>query len=122
MRPYRIISVGWITLCVLSGLVASIQFLNLWWLYEGRFTESLFWNGCAMLIYAFGVVASIFLDRRIMWSRIAICAVVFFSAMVSGLALFDGGSPRWLTALFAFVVFYSWLSIIVLLIPKRYVA
>jgi hypothetical protein len=122
MRPYRILSVGWMTLCVLCGIVALIKFQNLRWLYEDRFTESLFWSGCAILIYALGAVASIFLDRRIFWSRMAVCIVAFFSAMVCGLALLEGGSPRWLTALLAFIVFYSWLSIIVLLIPKRYVA
>lgn len=122
MRPYRILSIGWMTLCVLCGIVALIQFQNLMWLYEDQFTESLFWSGCAILIYALGVVASIFLDRRIFWSRIAVCAVAFFSAMVCALALHDGGSPCWLMVLLAFIVFYSWLSIIVLLVPNRYVA
>jgi len=109
-------------LCVLSGLYAFIQFLNLWWLYEGRLTESLLWNGCASLIYALGVVASVFLDRGIMWSRIAVCVVAFLNAMACYLALQEGGSPRWLTVALAFSVFYSWFSIIVLLIPRRYFA
>ena len=53
--------------------------------------------------------------------RVAIGVVAFFSAMVCGLALLAGGSPAWLTAMLGCVVFYSWLSIIVLLIPKKYV-
>jgi len=122
MRTYRILSVSWITLCVLCGIVALINILNLLWLYEHPFTKSIFWSGCALLVYISGMVAGIFLDRRFMWSRVIICVVAFFSAMVCGLALFDGGSPAWLTAILGFIVFYSWLSIIVLLIPIKYVS
>ena len=122
MKPYRILSVSWMTLCVFSGIIAFMQFRYLQWLYEGQSTERLFWTGCAFLIYALGLVASVFLDRGIFWSRIAVCVVAFFSAMVCGVAMLDGGLSHLWMALFGFVIFYSWLSIIVLMIPKRYVA
>jgi hypothetical protein len=122
MKPYRILSVGWMTLCVFSGIIAFIQFRYLQWLFEGESAGRLFWTGCAIVIYALGLVASIFLDRGVMWSRIAVCVVAFFSAMVFGLAMLDGGLSRLWMAVFGFLVFYSWLSIIILLIPKRYVA
>ena len=122
MRPYRILSIGWIALCFFSGFVAFGQFAASRGLSGGKLTEDVLWSACAFLIYVLGIVASIFLAPGVTWSRIAVCIVAFFSVMFCGLALLDGGSPGWLTALLVFVVFYSMISITVLLIPKRYVA
>jgi hypothetical protein len=121
MRPYRILSVGWTTLCVFGGIFALIQFLYLRSL-EDMFPEPIYWSAFVVLIYATGVVASIFLDRGVIWARMAICAVAVFSAVVCGFAFVDVGSPYWLRSLLAFIVFYSMISITIFLIPKRYVA
>jgi len=117
---YRVLAIGWMAVCFFGSLMAVSQFQYLRWLLEGKEPLSLFWSGCVVLIYVVGFVASIFLDRGALWSRLVVCGVAFFSAMFCGLDILHGDLlPRWM-GLFGFVIFYSWLSIIVLLIPKRY--
>jgi hypothetical protein len=122
MKPYRILGIGWMGLCVSSGVLFFFEFRYLRWLHEGQFTGDVFWCVCDLMVCLAGIVASAFLPRGVGWARAIIALVAFWDAMYCGLAIEFDGPPHWVVALLGLTIFYSWISIILLLIPKKYFA
>ena len=122
MKLYRVIGIVWMGLCVFSATGAFFYFLYLNWLFEGKFTADLYLSEFGICIYVAGVVGSAFVPRGAILARVVVAFSAFFTAMFCGLAIEFDTPPHWLTAVFSLAIIFSWISIIILLTPKKYIA
>jgi len=124
MKIYRILGVGWAALCILP-VFALIYFkwFDLWIRWDLMPP-----NLCIFFLYLIllvaGAVASTVLHHGFAWSRILLCIIAILSVVFCSLnvALHFRKDPVQLQAVFILVGVYSLISVIVFLIPKRYVA
>jgi len=109
-------------LCVFSAALAFFDFQYLDWLYEGKYNKDLCLSEFGIFVYVAGAVASAFVPRGAMFARLVVSISAFFTAMFCGLAIEFDGLSHWLIGVFILAIIYSWISIIILLTPKRYIA
>jgi len=120
MKVYRTLGIGWGALCVFLSLRCGVFFQYSLSLSDDALTSDVCLFFCFGLLFLVGVVASAFLTRGITWARVTLCFIAISNVSCCGLAL-ASGLPRLPVAFIASVGIYSLASIIMLLIPKRYV-
>jgi hypothetical protein len=124
MKIYRILGVGWAALCIftLYPIYGLISYLL--WLGEGSVSTALLMFFLFFALFVAGAVASVVLYRGFTWARILLCIIAILSVLFCGaqVATHFRTDPAPLQAVFILVGVYSLISVIVFLIPKRYVA
>jgi len=124
MKIYRILSIGWAALCIfimypIYGLISYAL-----WLDEGSISPGLCLFVFFMLLAIGGAVASVVLNRGFTWARVLLCVIAVLSAFFCGAKVASDfrTDPVTLQPVFIFVGIFSLISVVVFLIPKRYVA
>jgi uncharacterized membrane protein len=123
MKIYRILSIGWAALCIfimypIYGLISYAL-----WLDEGSISPGLCLFVFFMLLAIGGAVASVVLHRGFTWARILLCIIAMLSVLfcVGQEVTHFRSDPTPLQAVFILVGIFSLISVVVFLIPKRYV-
>jgi len=124
MRIYRILGVGWAAVCLFAIYLVFGFVRYLFWLDQGSISPALCIFIIVLLLLVAGAVASVFLYRGLAWARILLCIIAIVSLIYCGLSVasrFRSESFQ-SQAIFMAVGLYSLVSVVVLLIPKRYIA
>ena len=124
MKIYRILGVGWAALCILP--IFALIFFEWFdvWIDWGLMPPNLCIFFLYLILLIAGAVASTVLHRGFTWSRIILLIIAILTGLFCGLnvALHFRKDPVLLQAVFIMVGVYSLISVIVFLIPKRYIA
>ena len=123
MKIYRILGVGWTALCIfiMYPVLGLIRYAL--WLDEGSISSALCLFVFFFVLAIGGAVASTVLHRGFTWARILLCIIAFMSVLFCGVNVASRfrTDPVQLQAVFILVGAYSLISVVVFLIPKRYV-
>ena len=122
MKIYRMVGVGWIALCIFIGYFVVGQIRFLFWLANDTVSFPFFLFVGILLLLIGGVFAGAILHRGAMWARIHICFIAIASGIICGMKALSVWSEAEEKPLYGVIGIYSLLSLIILLLPRRYVA
>lgn len=124
MKIYRILGVGWMAVCLFAIYLVFGFVRYLFWLDQGSISPVLCIFTFFLLLLVAGAVASAVLYRGFPWARILLCIIAILSMIYCGLSVASRFRSESFEsqAIFMVVGFYSLVSVVALLIPKRYVA
>jgi len=119
MKIYRALGVCWTALCIFAFLLflEPVLFLTTF-----GFSLQLCLAAGLLLFFISGAVASAMLYRGGDWSRIFVCGIAILSSVVCSLNALSAWRTDPEKLCVAVIAVFSVISVVIFVIPKRYVA